>query len=223
MSSDFVNWPMADQRCSSSNCATRSLIARDQAVFAANPSIDYRAARRHHPPNRMCRLGEIHTTCIARCHHSSGHSHPQRCAHLPAGRRGCRRYARLRQRHPSPPRCSGSRDSPFPDRCQKIHTPRAASLPVFVDLDRSVSAYSPPEREPLIGLATGSSMAPNRPTTAESCDGGSWSISSQACSLSDMILSFSHNNPSKRSENPRCRRVSSPCTGRNYEPWPIFS
>jgi hypothetical protein len=61
-----------------------------------------------------------------------------------------------------PPGCSGSRDSPFPDRCQKIHTPRAASLPVFVELDRSVSAYSPPEREPLIGLVTGSSMAPKQ-------------------------------------------------------------
>jgi len=223
MSSDFVNWPMADQRCSSSNCATRSLLSRDQAVFAANPSIDYRAARRHHPPNRMCRLGEIHTTCIARCHHSSGHSHPQ-ALRPPAGWSTWLPPLRpLATAASQPPRCSGSRDSPFPDRCQKIHTPRAASLPVFVELDRSVSAYSPPEREPLIGLATGSSMAPNRPTTAESCDGGSWSISSQACSLSDMILSFSHNNPSKRSENPRCRRVSSPCTGRNYEPWPIFS
>jgi hypothetical protein len=39
MSSDFVNWPMADQRCSSSNCATRSVLARAQGLFAANPSI----------------------------------------------------------------------------------------------------------------------------------------------------------------------------------------
>lgn len=48
----------------------------------------------------MCCPGEIHTTRMARCHHSSGHGHPQRCARLPAGRRDCRRYARLRQRHP---------------------------------------------------------------------------------------------------------------------------